>query len=78
MKYTYLLGIISAALTGNAAAISVSGAAEGFAAGVSGGGSATPVYPKSLGDLVSYLGDDEPRVIVLDKTYVFLHILLVA
>lgn len=51
-------------------AISVSGAAEGFAKGVTGGGSATPVYPSTTAQLVSYLGDSTARVIVLTKTYV--------
>jgi pectin lyase len=49
-------------------AISVTGAAEGFAKGVTGGGSATPVYPTTTAELVSYLGDSSARVIVLDKT----------
>ncbi|KAI3481830.1 hypothetical protein L1887_55538 [Cichorium endivia] len=35
-----------AGLASNAAAIAVSGAAEGFAKGVTGGGSASPVYPQ--------------------------------
>ncbi|KAJ6145011.1 hypothetical protein N7470_008906 [Penicillium chermesinum] len=46
-------------------------AAAGFAKGVTGGGSATPVYPSSTSELVSYLGDSEPRVIVLSKTFDF-------
>lgn len=70
MKYTFISSIIAAALAGNAAAISVSGAAEGFAAGVTGGGNAPPVYPDNIDELVSYLGDDQERVIVLDKTCV--------
>lgn len=53
------------------AAVSVSGAAEGFAKGVTGGGSASAVYPSSNDELVSYLGDDQPRVIVLQKTFDF-------
>lgn len=60
-----------AAWASNAAAIAVSGAAEGFAKGVTGGGSATPVYPKSNAELVSYLGDSSARVIVLDRTFDF-------
>lgn len=60
-----------AALASSAQAISVSGAAEGFAKGVTGGGSATPVYPKTTDELVSYLGDSTARVIVLDKTFDF-------
>ena len=51
-----------------AATVAVNGAAEGFAKGVTGGGSATPVYPDTIAELVSYLGDDKARVIVLTKT----------
>ncbi|KAJ5587596.1 CAZyme family PL1 [Penicillium hispanicum] len=67
MKYTALL----AAFAAHAAAVSVSGSAEGFAKGVTGGGSATAVYPTTTDELVSYLGDDEARVIVLSKTFDF-------
>jgi pectin lyase len=70
MKYASLFGAAAAALVSTAAAVSVSGSAEGFAKGVTGGGDATPVYPDSIDELVSYLGDSEPRVIVLSKTYV--------
>lgn len=47
------------------------GAAEGFAKGVTGGGSATAVYPTTTDELVSYLGDSEARVIIIDGTYDF-------
>ncbi|CAG8897635.1 unnamed protein product [Penicillium egyptiacum] len=67
MKITAIL----AALAMRAAAVGVSGAAEGFAKGVTGGGSATPVYPSTTDELVSYLGDSSPRVIVLTKTFDF-------
>ena len=60
-----------AAWASNAAAIGVVGAAEGFAKGVTGGGSASPVYPTTNAQLVSYLGDSSPRVIVLQKTFDF-------
>ncbi|KAJ5969688.1 hypothetical protein N7501_005936 [Penicillium viridicatum] len=62
---------IFAALAVRAAAVGVTGAAEGFAKGVTGGGSATPVYPSTTAELVSYLGDSSPRVIVLSKTFDF-------
>ncbi|KXX78397.1 Pectin lyase B [Madurella mycetomatis] len=39
----------------------VTGAAEGFAKGITGGDSATPVYPKTTAELVSYLGDSQAR-----------------
>ncbi|KAE8395523.1 putative pectin lyase A [Aspergillus alliaceus] len=59
-------GIIPVAI-----AVSVSGVAEGFAKGVTGGGSATAVYPTTTNELVSYLGDSSSRVIVLDRTFDF-------
>ena len=68
MKSFTLLGATLAAYASVAAAVSVYGSAEGFAKGVTGGGSATPVYPDTIDELVSYLGDDEARVIVLSKT----------
>lgn len=67
MKITALV----AAFAAHAAAVSVSGAAEGFAKGVTGGGSASAVYPSTTDELVSYLGDSSARVIVLSKTFDF-------
>ncbi|PYI17973.1 pectin lyase 1 [Aspergillus japonicus CBS 114.51] len=71
MKYTALFSAAVAGLVGSAAAVGVSGSAEGFAKGVTGGGSATPVYPSTTDELVSYLGDSEARVIILEKTFDF-------
>ncbi|KAL4913303.1 pectin lyase fold/virulence factor [Aspergillus aurantiobrunneus] len=71
MKSVSLLSLATAALSSTAAAISVTGEAEGFASGVTGGGSADPVYPESIDELVSYLGDDQARVIVLSQTFDF-------
>ncbi|KAL3427510.1 pectin lyase [Phlyctema vagabunda] len=72
MKSFVLFSTALAACVGTAAAATaVSGAAEGFAEGVTGGGSATAVYPDTIDELVSYLGDDEARVIVLSKTFDF-------
>ncbi|KAK2016280.1 pectate lyase [Colletotrichum eremochloae] len=53
------------------AADAVQGSAEGFAKGTTGGGSAAPVYPSTTAQLVSYLTDSSPRVIVLTKTFDF-------
>lgn len=69
MKIQALITIL-ANYAGGAIAVGVSGAAEGFAKGVTGGGSATAVYPSTTDELVSYLGDSSARVIVLTKTYV--------
>ncbi|KAK7511169.1 pectin lyase A precursor [Phyllosticta citriasiana] len=60
-----------AALSSRVAAIGVVGTAEGFAKGVTGGGSATPVYPSTTDELVSYLEDDVARVIILNKEFDF-------
>ena len=69
MRSSALLSSALVALAQTAAA--VTGAAEGFAKGVTGGGSATPVYPKTTAELVSYLGDSQARVIMLDRTFDF-------
>ncbi|KAJ1304979.1 hypothetical protein OPQ81_000022 [Rhizoctonia solani] len=47
------------------------GTAFGYAAGTTGGGNAAPAVPASTAQLVSWLGDNTPRVILLDKTYDF-------
>ncbi|KAI0126644.1 putative pectin lyase A [Xylariales sp. AK1849] len=72
MKFTSSLGVAAAAtLLRSVSAVSVTGAAEGFAKGVTGGGSATAVYPTTNAELVSYLGDSSARVIVLNKEFDF-------
>ncbi|KAI3394756.1 hypothetical protein diail_2285 [Diaporthe ilicicola] len=66
------LFLLTAILAGDkVSAAGVTGAAEGFAKGVTGGGSATPVYPSTNAELVSYLGDSSARVIILTKTFDF-------
>lgn len=67
---TYTVLLISA-LTRLSTAQSVSGKAEGFAYGVTGGGSATPQTPSDIDELKEWLSDETARVIVLDKTYDF-------
>lgn len=52
-------------------ATTVSGKAEGFAASVTGGGDAAAVTPTTTDELVKYLGDSSPRVIVLDREFDF-------
>ncbi|PNS14724.1 hypothetical protein CAC42_1746 [Sphaceloma murrayae] len=66
-----ILNIALAAFTSTASAIAVVGAAEGFAKGVTGGGSTSVVTPTTNAQLVSYLGDSTPRTIVLTKTFDF-------
>lgn len=58
-----------ASLVHLASAVGVVGKAEGFAVGVTGGGSATPQYPKDITELSKWLTDSTARVIVLDKTF---------
>ncbi|PSN70595.1 pectin lyase-like protein [Corynespora cassiicola Philippines] len=50
----------------------VVGKPYGFAAGVTGGGSTTAAVPKDINELKSWLADNTPRVILIDKTYDFL------
>ncbi|KAK1141914.1 hypothetical protein N8T08_008427 [Aspergillus melleus] len=71
MKYAAVLTTLAALSAKALAAASVQGTAEGFASAATGGGNATPVYPESTDELVSYLGDDEARVIVLSQTFDF-------
>ncbi|KAH7260690.1 pectin lyase fold/virulence factor [Fusarium redolens] len=63
--------LFAPALAAFVRAAGVTGAAEGFAKGVTGGGSATAVYPTTTAELVSYLGDSSARVIILDRTFDF-------
>ncbi|KAH7130934.1 pectin lyase 2 [Dactylonectria macrodidyma] len=71
MKTSLVLASIFAAIVRTASADGVEGTAEGFASEVTGGGSATPVYPTTNDELVSYLADDEARVIVLQQEFDF-------
>ncbi|KAH6999310.1 pectin lyase fold/virulence factor [Ilyonectria destructans] len=61
----------SLALAQSAFGQKVVGAAEGFAQGVTGGGNANPVTPRNTQELMTYLTDKSPRVIILDRTYDF-------
>ncbi|KAI9162845.1 putative pectin lyase C [Paramyrothecium foliicola] len=63
--------LILACLSGLAASQAVVGKAEGFAAGVTGGGNAKPEYPKNIQELKTLLTATGPKVIVLDKTFDF-------
>lgn len=71
MKFTLYLSALTALLT-TITAQKLSGSAQGFAQGVTGGGSAAVVTPKNIQELVTYLTDKTPRVIVLDRTYDFI------
>ncbi|EQB51151.1 hypothetical protein CGLO_09331 [Colletotrichum gloeosporioides Cg-14] len=71
MKSAPTLLAVLAGLANLVAAQTVSGKPEGFATGVTGGGSATAVTPADITELKEYLTDDEPRVILLSKEYDF-------
>lgn len=62
-----MAGVASAA----SSVTGVTGKPEGFGSSVTGGGDTTAVYPTTNDELVSYLGDSSPRVIVLTKTFDF-------
>ncbi|KAF8672499.1 Pectate lyase [Rhizoctonia solani] len=65
-----LLKSILAALVASQGAFAI-GTPFGYAAGTTGGGNAAAAVPSSTAQLVSWLGDNTPRVILLDKTYDF-------
>jgi pectate lyase len=67
MKFFAIAALASLAHV--ASAVGVVGKAEGFATGVTGGGNATPQYPKDINELSKLLTDSTARVIVLDKTF---------
>lgn len=71
MKLHTILAASLAALLKHVSAAGVTGAAEGFAKGVTGGSSGTTVTPTTTAELVSYLGDSSARVILLTKTFDF-------
>lgn len=49
----------------------VKGSAPGFASGVTGGGNAAPVYPKTITELKYYIALQTPQVIVISGTFDF-------
>lgn len=49
----------------------VTGTPMGFAKDTVGGGNATPVYPKTIAELKTYLTSDSPQVIVISGTFDF-------
>ncbi|KAI9172580.1 putative pectin lyase E [Paramyrothecium foliicola] len=51
----------------------VRGKAFGFAAGTTGGGNVAPIRPNTNAELVALLTDNQPRVILIDKTFNFLN-----
>lgn len=67
----HLIRIVSSLAALAHSAVAVTGAAEGFAKGVSGGGSGRTVTPSSTSELVNYLGSSESLNIVLTKTFDF-------
>ncbi|KAG8161083.1 hypothetical protein KVR01_009347 [Diaporthe batatas] len=49
----------------------VSGTPVGFASAVTGGGTAEPVYPKTIDELTEYLTSPDPQVVVISGEYDF-------
>lgn len=75
MKFTILaLGSalsVNAIVLGQRASYAVIGKPEGFAAGTTGGGSASCAIPASVAELKQWLTDSTARCIVIDKEYNF-------
>ncbi|KAF5025007.1 hypothetical protein F66182_2958 [Fusarium sp. NRRL 66182] len=70
MRFT-LLSLLASAGSIVQVHAQVKGSATGFAAGTTGGGSATPQTPSSLAQLKTWLEDGTPRVIMIDRTWDF-------
>uniref|UniRef100_K3WBS2 pectin lyase n=1 Tax=Globisporangium ultimum (strain ATCC 200006 / CBS 805.95 / DAOM BR144) TaxID=431595 RepID=K3WBS2_GLOUD len=68
--FRFALVFVAAALAQTTSAITI-GSAPGLAAGTTGGGSATPVYPTTIAQLKSYLSDSTTRVIYLNRSFDF-------
>ncbi|KAE9093661.1 hypothetical protein PF010_g17394 [Phytophthora fragariae] len=71
MKFLHPVLIAVVALIFQTSEAFTVGSATGLAVGTTGGGSTTPVYPTTTAQLVAYLKDSVPRVIVLNKTFDF-------
>ncbi|KAM0713388.1 hypothetical protein Q7P37_010350 [Cladosporium fusiforme] len=65
------VAIATLACVANLARAQVVGSASGAATGVTGGGDATPAAPANIDELVEWLTDDEPRVILIDQEFDF-------
>ncbi|KAG3075998.1 hypothetical protein PI125_g21627 [Phytophthora idaei] len=59
------------ALAANTASAFTIGSPSGLAAGTTGGAGGETVYPTSTSELVAFLNDTEPLVIVLNQTFDF-------
>ncbi|CAK4222677.1 unnamed protein product [Aphanomyces euteiches] len=67
MKFVAFIAAIITVATESVLGASV----PGLAAGTTGGGSAIPVYPKTIAELKFYLNDTIPRVVILNKAFDF-------
>ncbi|KAL0930322.1 pectin lyase [Colletotrichum truncatum] len=67
----HFITALSVALAPAFVAAQMNRTAYGFAAGVTGGGSAKAAAPKDIKELASWLSDSTPRVILIDKTFDF-------
>lgn len=63
---------VVALLGAHAQAAGVSGSPVGFASGTTGGGDAAAEAPSDISQLTEWLGDDTPRVILIDKEFNYL------
>lgn len=71
MQHITFLTAALAAVVGSAAAQSVSGSPEGFAAGTTGGAAGETVTPSSTDELVSYLAASEAYTILITQEFDF-------
>ncbi|KAG3073350.1 hypothetical protein PI124_g21632 [Phytophthora idaei] len=69
-RIQFALAAALALVTKSASALTI-GTPEGIAAGTTGGGNGTVVYPPTNQELITYLNSSEPLVVVLNKTFDF-------
>ncbi|KAG7383198.1 hypothetical protein PHYPSEUDO_003932 [Phytophthora pseudosyringae] len=70
-SFRFAVTAVAAVVAVVGAATIDTGTAPGVAAGTTGGGSIEPVYPTTTAELISYLKDSEPRVVVLNQEFDF-------
>ena len=70
-SFLLIISLLASSVLGSSLSSKVYGKPAGFAYSVTGGGNAAPAAPSDVAQLLDWLTDSKPRVIVLDKEYNF-------
>ncbi|KAG7376981.1 hypothetical protein PHYPSEUDO_012359 [Phytophthora pseudosyringae] len=71
MNRLQLAFVVAVALVARSASAVTIGSPTGLATGTTGGGDVTPVYPTTTKQLVAFLRDPKPQVVILNTTFDF-------